>query len=102
MKFINLTPHDIVLNDGTVYHSSGVARLTDTYSDFDADRICSVTYGGITNLPLPEPGIRYIVSSMVLTAGKAMGRTDLVAPATGHPECKRQNGEIISVPGFII
>ena len=24
-----------------------------------------------------------------------------LAPATGHPECKRENGFIVSVPGFV-
>ena len=40
-----------------------------------------------------------IVSAMVLSASD---RTDLVAPATGHPDTIRNDkGQIISVPGFI-
>lgn len=101
MNFINLTPHDIVLNDGTVYPSKGVARLRDTYSPMDADGICDVSFGGIDNLPAPKDNTRYIVSSLVLHAAKSMGRNDVVAPATGHPDCKRHNGNIVSVPGFI-
>ena len=101
MNFINLTPHDIVLNDGTVYPSNGVARLRDSYSPMDADGICDVIFGSIDNLPAPKANTRYIVSSLVLSAAKAMGRNDVVAPATGHPDCKRHNGNIVSVPGFI-
>lgn len=90
-----------MLNNGTVYPSVGVARLADTYSDFDDNGICTVHYSGIINLPSPKEGVCYIVSSIVLNAAKAMGRNDVVAPATGHPDCKRHNGNIVSVPGFI-
>jgi hypothetical protein len=39
---------------------------------------------------------------MVLEAAKAEGRNDCVAPATGHPEVKRNSqGQIDSVPGFV-
>lgn len=101
MIFLNFTPHDIMLNNGTVYPSMGVARLDDTYSDFDDNGICTVHHGGIINLPSPKEDTYYIVSSLVLGAAKKMGRNDVVAPATGHPDCKRHNGNIVSVPGFI-
>lgn len=101
MTFINLTPHDIVLNDGTVYPSRGTVRLTDNYTDFDVDCICDVDHGAVSGLPSPKPSTCYIVSTLVLDAAKKAGRTDFVAPATGHPQCKRSNGNIISVPGFI-
>ena len=50
---------------------------------------------------LPEPEDYYIVSAMVLAANnsKPRRRGDLVA--TGHPDCKRENGFIVSVPGFV-
>lgn len=101
MKFINLTPHDITLNNGTVYPSVGSARLADTYSDFDDNGVCTVHHGDIINLPDSKAGTCYIVSSLVLDAAKKKGRNDVVAPATGHPDCKRHNGSIVSVPGFI-
>jgi len=41
------------------------------------------------------------VSALVLSAAKAAGRTDCVAPATGHPACVRKDGFIVSVPGFV-
>lgn len=104
-KFINLTPHDIKLNDGTIYPASGeVARVTNTFSNFCCG-ISKVFYGEIENLPEPEDGVYYIVSAMVLAANnnkpRCRRRGDLVSPATGHPDCKRENGFIVSVPGFV-
>lgn len=101
MEFINLTPHDIVLNNGTTLHSKGVARVTDNFSAFDKDGICMVKHGDIKDLPAPKEGVTFVVSAMVLAAAKETGRKDVVAPATGHPLCKRENGYIISVPGFV-
>ena len=47
----------------------------------------------------------YIVSAMVLSAEnakpKSYRRKGLVAPATGHPDCIRKDGFIVSVPGFV-
>lgn len=105
-KFVNLTPHDIKLNDGSIYPASGkVARVANTFSNFCCG-ISKVFYGDVENLPEPEDGVYYIVSAMVLAAEKSKPiqyqRTDLVAPATGHPDCKRENGFIVSVPGFVI
>lgn len=104
-KFINLTPHDIKLNDGTIYPTTDrVARVENTFSNFCCG-ISKVFYGEIENLPEPEDGVYYIVLAMVLAANNSKPRCrrrgDLVAPATGHPECKRENGFIVSVPGFV-
>lgn len=100
--FINCTPHDITLNNGVVFKATGnVARVSASFSDFDADGVCKQTFGDITNLPDPKMGTCYIVSALVLSACKAIGRTDCVAPATGHPDCVRKDGFIISVPGFV-
>ena len=100
--FRNLTPHVIVLNDGREFAREGLARVSATFSKFDENRICSQQFGEVTGLPEPTNGVLYIVSALVLTAAKAQGRTDVVAPATGHPDCKRNDkGFIISVPGFV-
>lgn len=105
VKFVNLTPHDIKLNDGTIYPATGkVARVENVFSNFCCG-ISKVFYGEIENLPEPEDGVYYIVSAMVLAANnnkpRHSRRGDLVAPATGHPDCLRENGFIISVPGFV-
>lgn len=104
-KFINLTPHTITINNGTQYHPSGkVARVENKFSNFCCG-ISKVFYGEIEGLPEPEDGVYYIVSAMVLAANNSKPiwrrRGDLVAPATGHPDCVRKDGFIVSVPGFV-
>lgn len=98
MEFKNYTPHTIVLNDGRAFESCGVARVANSFTEFDADGVCTVVYGEVSGLPEPQDGVLLIVSAMVLAASN---RTDLVAPATGHPGCIRENGFIKSVPGFV-
>ena len=97
--FVNCTPHPIKLNDGTVYpKTDNVARVSSQFTDF-VDGICKVVYGDTTGVPAPKANTKYIVSAMVL---EASNRTDLVAPATGHKDCVRDDkGFIVSVPGFI-
>lgn len=94
----NYTPHTINLNNGESYPSVGLARVSSKFTDFDADGVCRVEYGEVEGLPEPEDGVLLIVSAMVLAASD---RSDLVAPATGHPECVRNEGRIVSVPGFV-
>lgn len=100
--FRNFTPHVIVLNDGREFVSEGLARVSATFSSFDEDGVCSQQFGEVTGLPEPADNTMYIVSALVLTATKQAGRTDCVAPATGHPDCIRnEKGFIVSVPGFV-
>ena len=101
MKFINLTPHAIVLNNGISFPPSGeIARVSSSHSGFDENGICSVQFGAVSGLPESATDTIYIVSAMVCAACK--GRTDLVSPATGHPDCVRHDkGQIVSVPGFV-
>jgi len=102
MKYKNFTPHSIVLNDGTIFESEGLARVQASFSDFDENGVCTQIFGEVTGLPAPEEGVMLIVSAMVLSAAKEQGRTDVVAPATGHPACRRNEaGHIMSVPGFV-
>jgi hypothetical protein len=100
-RFINFTPHAIKLNDGTVYPSQGVARVSASFTEF-VDGICHQQFGDVVGLPEPKEGVCYIVSAIVLAAAKAAGRSDIVAPATGHPAVVRNEaGQIDSVPGFV-
>lgn len=102
MRYVNATPHDIVTNDGTVYPKTDLlARVSTNYSTFNAEGVCLMQHGAVEGLPEydMDDGIIYIVSAMVLSASK---RGDLVAPATGHPDAKRnEKGHIVSVPGFV-
>jgi hypothetical protein len=100
--FVNLTPHDILLNNGTVFPKSGtVARVVMTHGPFDENGLCRTQYGEVIGLPDPLESVMYIVSAMVLAACKGR-REDVVAPATGHPDCVRDaKGQIVSVPGLV-
>lgn len=125
---LNYTPHTINFNNGSVLESSGNARVDTTYSnngsvilsscrggiDYHEHQVycgCDgkgykipvfeVEFGKIVGLPDPVPDTFYIVSGIVLQAAKENGRTDCLAPATGHKECIREKGQVISVPGLI-
>lgn len=99
MKFLNYTPHEIILNDGRSFPSEGVARVAASFTEFNKDGICRQEFGEVEGLPAPQKGVKLIVSAMVLSASD---RDDLVAPATGHPDTIRnEKGHIVSVPGFV-
>lgn len=99
-KTINLTPHAIILNDGREFKASGqIARVSASFEEVRGGEYRQV-FGEIENLPAPKEGVRYIVSGLVFAA---TNRKDVVAPATGHPETRRnKQGHILSVPGFIV
>ena len=103
VQFVNCTPHAIKLNDGRVFEPSGsIARVAQSISDFDKDGIATQSFGKVEGLPEPKAGTIYIVSAMVLSRAQAEGRKDVVAPATGHKDCVRdEGGRIKSVPGFL-
>jgi len=103
MLLLNCTPHDIKLNNGEVIKTNNtIARVSSSFTEFDENNICLQTFGDIINLPPKTEGVVYIVSALVLSAGKLIGRDDLVAPATGHKDCVRNSeGHIVSVPGFV-
>ena len=57
-----------MLNDGRAFESVGVARVSNSFTAFDADGICTVVYGEVSELPEPQDGVLLIVSAMVLAA----------------------------------
>ena len=100
-NLVNCTPHDITLNNGTTVPASGnVARVSASFTAFDENGVCKQVFGDVTGIPEPQENTLYIVSALVLAASD---RTDLVAPATGHPDCVRSEDKkiILSVPGFV-
>ena len=102
MTLKNFTPHAIKLNDSREFACEGLTRVSATFNRFDEYGVCEQNFGEVTGLPNPADDTLYIVSALVLTAAKAAGRADCVAPATGHPDCVRnEKGFIISVPGFV-
>ena len=103
VQFVNCTPHPIQLNNGVKFEPSGsVARVSQSMTDFDENGIAVQSFGSVQGLPEPKDNVIYIVSAMVLGRAQAEGRTDVVAPATGHKDCVRNDkGFIVSVPGFL-
>lgn len=99
MNYINVTPHIVRLNNGEEFAPSGmVARVSSSYREVNPE-MYRVEFGEIVGLPEPKDGTMYIVSGMVASA---TNRTDVVSPATGHPDVIRKDGQIYSVPGFIV
>ena len=61
MKFVNLCPHDILLNNGTVLKRSGeVARVNVSFGEFDSNGICSQKFGEIQGLGPEIAGVKYV------------------------------------------
>lgn len=112
MRLTNLTPHTINIQTGTgviaVPPSGDIARVRAGYEETGSlsteqgpvSAFCA-TFGVVDGLPEPTPDTAYIVSGMVMSA-LAGSRTDCASPATGHPDCVRdEHGRIESVPGLI-
>ena len=101
ITYINATPHAISLNDGRTFEPSNtIARVSASFTEIKDD-LCQQHFGEVTGLPPQQPNTRIIVSAMILAALQG-SRPDVVAPATGHPECIRNEmGHIISVPCFV-
>lgn len=104
MRIINLTPHAINITDGPTFESSGiVARVSVQQVDdgvIDGIPVKKQAFGDIVDLPDPADDTVFIVSAIVLSAAKTMGRTDCVAPDTANA-VRDNNGRIVSVPGFV-
>jgi len=104
MEIINLTPHAIVVDNGSnkvTYEPSGlVARVStestvvDNVDGFDV--VTNIVTGD--NLPEEKEGVFLLVSAMVL--GLRLERKDLIAPDTGRA-ARNDKGHIVSVPGFV-
>jgi hypothetical protein len=109
MIIINATPHDVHLivdDTKTTFEKSGILPRVNQNNldlpslDFNGIQIPlkMTTLGEIIDLPLPQPNVFYIVSLLVLEAGKKVGRKDLIAPDTLRDE----KGNIIGCKGFIL
>lgn len=112
MKFVNLTPHDIVISNDYMnikFPPSGiVARIETTYEQklipYEVDYgvtfyiPCQITPRvKVVNLPEPKEGVIYIVSNYVAQVVK---RNDLVAPLTDNTAERDEDGNIKSVKAF--
>ena len=74
MKFINLTPHKVVLNSGEVFLPEATpVRISTSYTPF-IDGVCEVKFGQLVGLPEPQEGVVFIVSGMAAQAAAVLGR----------------------------
>jgi len=89
MTFLNFTPHTVrvLLSNGGMLdlHSSGVARVASEtqavgHADLGGSSVALTTqsFGVVTDLPDPSPGVMLVVSGMVRAA--LPHRTDVVSP----------------------
>lgn len=103
MKFINLTPHDVVIvsKDGktkTIKASGDIARvdtnekLIDNIGGVDIYR---TTYGSVNGLPSKKEGVGYIVSGVVRAA--LPKRKDLFSPTQ---LIRNNSGQVIGARGL--
>ena len=108
MTLINATPHEIhLLLDSGYYilEKSGITpRVNQSSIDVEPLQynglsipIKKTTLGNLGGLPPEAEGVYYIVSLLVLEAGKKLGRKDLFAPDTIRDE----HGNIKGAKGFI-
>ena len=105
MKFVNLTPHDIVvqLDAGTItIPASGIQARCSVFSvpagTLKVDNIDipvnTVVYGNIVGLPDPHNDTIYITSSLV---AQRAARPDVLAPDTGASAIRNDAGQIVAV-----
>jgi len=103
-KFVNLTPHEIVVSTRNIKKTIGpsgqIARVETSQQHetwLDGIELVRTVYGDVIGVPEPEDGVVYIVSSLV--ASRLPERVDVVAPDTG-PTAIRENGQIVAVTRF--
>ena len=115
MKFLNLTPHPIVLrradgSDLTIAprpaEEGGSARVSSTHGAQVGDAngvpvFSAPAWGEVTGLPAPEAETIYIVSGLVL--GRVTGRPDVCGPGTGPADgpVRNADGQVVAVTRLI-
>lgn len=106
MEFVNLTPHELNVA-GLIIPPSGQVARAGVQQELVrllevgelAIPVVTQTYGEITGLPGPEPGVSYLVSNVVRSVLGAE-RPDVLAPDTG-PTGIRVDGHIVAVTQLI-
>lgn len=103
MKFVNLTQHDLTIvlenGDGLVLPASGeVARVTfstQQVDEVDGIPVFKTVYEPeVTELPEPQDGTIFIVSSLAAQTAK---RRDVLAPTK---LIRNDDGQVIAAGGF--
>lgn len=98
IKFVNLTPHAIVVGD-TAIPSDGIVRVsekTEVIDNINGVDITKRTMGNVQGLPESEDGVWYIVSLMVAQALPV--RTDLLVPGE---QIRDEAGRIVGCKNLV-
>jgi len=108
MEFVNLTPHEvtIVYKDTvrTLPPSGEVARVKPIevpVGDLDGIPVIRRAWGPIEGLPEPAPGVRFLVSALVLERVPPL-RHDVLAPDTGATALRDPAGIVVAVRRLVI
>ncbi len=112
VKFVNLTPHEIVIfdNEGKniikrIPPSGQVARVSvkrTKVAEIGGVPVFRTEYGEVEGLPEPKEGTVYIVSILVLQALRGR-RKDVIAPDTSPQSVIRDDqGRIKGVRAFTV
>jgi endonuclease YncB( thermonuclease family) len=103
IRFVNLTPHALVIRLDRVDHvippSGGVARVTTTdtvVAHVEGIPVTFTTFGRVEGIPAPEKNVIYLAS---LLAAQEARRGDVLAPDTG-PTAIREDGKVVAVRGL--
>ncbi len=110
MKLVNLTPHEVVLCGVPIPPDGRVPRIVTSENVEEAPIVvegidCRVpcvrrmptASGIVVDMPDPEYGIGYIVSSMVAEAAASTGRTDLFVP---DKLVRDEGGRVVGAAGL--
>ena len=106
MKLINLTPHTLNVVTGadttvTIEPSGSVARVSVQYvvkGNCNGIPLYSSVYGDLQGLPEAEEGTMYIVSTLVASAAKELGRDDILSPGE---LVRDENGQPVGCRGLV-
>jgi len=116
MKFVNCTPHDIVIFDaeGTKEiarfpaEKGREARVDEqdvNHGTLNGIEVKQRSYDKIIGLPEPDEDTYYIVSMIVLLANEILEppywRNDLISPDTGNGAVRNEKGMIVGTKNFV-
>lgn len=106
MKLVNLTPHALNVVTGadtlvTIEPSGDIARVSVQYTikgNCNGIPLYETIYGNLQGLPEPAEGTMYVVSTLVASAAKELGRDDILSPGE---LVRDENGQPVGCRGLV-
>lgn len=100
-RFLNLTPHAVVVVNGPTLPPSGqVARCSSASvpaGEHGGVPLSRVSFGAVEGLPDPEPGVIFVVSGLVRAA--VPGRSDVASPGD---LVRDEKGAVVGCKGLVV